>query len=79
MPEKQLWLVTADREYLGVTDDLGVAYTALRDAYGRDIGATEEDLARTVGPVLDLKLGDWFLVTIGRRNRLYGAMKINRL
>ncbi len=78
MPEKQLWLVMADRECLGVTDDLGVAYTALRDAYAKDYGSTPEALSR-IGPNLDLKLGDWFLVVDGRRHRLYGAMKVNRL
>jgi hypothetical protein len=78
--EEVSWLVYADGDILGCSEDRDRATTVLFQAYQKDMGlddAQREDL------YLDLKLGDWFVVDpafcSGYRRRSYFIRKTRTL
>lgn len=76
MSDKKWWAVFGDGELLGVTDDLGKAEEVLLKQYAEDNPG--DDMSSIV---LDLKGGDWCLMKIPFRYRMweYKAMTTEAL
>jgi hypothetical protein len=70
----EMWLGTADGEYVGVNKDLDVVLDALQEKFAEDKEMTPEQAKKRLGA--DLKLQDYFVTLDGVRQRSYGATRV---